>query len=259
MVLTWILYSIWYSFYLPFKCVKGISQPTWQATIIAAYSAARWVGWVVLATSLMASFLPPAILYTVQLARYRSYMQTADSSSYDDNQWGFGQVTAVLVWGPAFMQLFDIVQRNHVPSVSRSRAKERIERLRSAFKGHRTSKKRSAISQGTASNGQLDPNNTHTTPTIQAAPSQNPTASSAVHLTSPLTRAEIAEVDLGLAGNLRKRLTGGRALFCGNYVVALTCSNCIVFLAEFRCSCPEMRQGTIHPKNECRRFRQHRR
>ena len=56
---------------------------------------------------LLSPAVPVFVLYTISLQTLRRYMQTADSSAWGDNQWGFGQILAPLLWGPVVLQLID--------------------------------------------------------------------------------------------------------------------------------------------------------
>lgn len=77
-----------------YRLIRGegvrLIRVAWQSRLV----------WAVFFGSYNISLIISVILNTMLLSRDRSMMKAANSSSYLDNEWGFGQVTAIMIWIP---------------------------------------------------------------------------------------------------------------------------------------------------------------
>ena len=79
----------------------------WQRLTASQQKHSKFMSIIIFGLMLLSPAVPVFVLYTISLQTLRRYMQTADSSAWGDNQWGFGQILAPLLWGPVVLQLID--------------------------------------------------------------------------------------------------------------------------------------------------------
>lgn len=188
---------------------------------------------VILGVILLSPALPVWILYSVQLDTLRQYMQTANSKSWSDNQWGFGQITAVLLWGPVAMQIIDVLfvkdlreeaaelyeiesestgpPAGRAPSTGGSTHRPVMPPATTATAQESTAAAQARTSTEAPQPPPYSPASPIVEPATPASPSATaggPTAtSSSLQPPPPPTTTMTQEIDLSLAGNLRKRTT----------------------------------------------------
>lgn len=200
----------------------------------------------ILGAILLSPAVPVFILYSFQLTTLRRYMHTADSKAWGDDQWGFGQITAVLLWGPVVMQLMDVLLMHSVRKEAAEYyevEKKPVQQRPAARPAAASQRQPAASAQGAivtppaateeTNTAQPPPYsaNIPTSPVVDPASPSSPTSapSSTVTTTAPdhlappppatangdtatstslsANHPPSSEIDLALAGNLRKRTT----------------------------------------------------